>query len=188
MRSGRSSHTLVASSAIDPRLTNAAPSREDNELPFPRLDRPQGQRAQEDHEFYYSEYERRPEAEGGCRRVLTKQRRSVGDLFFDAELDRYEYAQIVYGSRYYILRRPISWLNTIKERQGPKRLQNGRVFLLTGQPEIHHGFTHWPNERQGARLAAEMRAFLTGEIAIFRGRPVDVREQMLERKYGLSVL
>ncbi len=170
----------LARSALRPGREGIA--LDEKELEYPRRERPLGHSSQDEHDFFYSRYEERPG--GGWRRFRVSEQRTLGELLSDAQLDGYNYALIPYGDQFYALRRGRGEFDDVDQRREPLTLQKGRMFVLR-EPlkNPQQDRDRRPSEREGGRLASEIRAWFSDSEPMVRGRRLLGAERKLEREY-----
>lgn len=157
-----------------------------NEPNFLRRQRVANEDLENERYFFHSRYESKPS--GGFRRLLVVERRTVGELLSDMELDGYHYAFTTHAGTTYLPRR--RGRDYDQERQGPRNVQQGRTFALRDyDSDLEHcssPSSRSSSEREGARRLAEVRAFFTGdENPIFRGLKLLDTERKLQSKQSL---
>lgn len=161
---GRSPPPGIDSNGPNPELRG---SSRGNEPDYLRLQRVATEDAEDEDNYFYSRYE---SIKGiGWRRFRVEERRTVGEVLSDANKDGYQYALVTYGNQTYLLcrKRIIYGLDDLDL----STRQEGRIFALRDYYDDGQRFgNHATNERTGARLAIEVRAWFNQKEPIFRGR------------------
>lgn len=163
-----------------PVLPDLSGSSRPNEPDNVRRQRVADEDMDDESNFFYSRYE--PTSNGGHRRFQVDERRTVGEVLSDMELDGYQYAFIKHDEETYLLRRQGCDYN--EERHGPRHVQQGRIFVLTDYASDSESILSMSrtlrSEREGPRRLAEVRAFfINDENPVFRGRKLLDAERKL---------